>query len=255
MRFFPLITFRWQTLTAAGVIALALLAPSLEAAPKSKKPTTSKSKAHPKPFPGGPAAMAERFHQEMSAHMQEAASARRQAQAEGRRLPLPFPPPFPFAPGEMQDRGHAPVPREDTDRPRYENPRPPVYRDDRQLRVPPDGDDYQFQPDPYTEPFPERYEEYPEGIRPAPEPAPPSRSREADRPRYTPPTPSNPPRQEPPRLEHRDLPVARPVPGQDGFVTIDGYPTPIDVRGIAPGTPVEVPDPSNPDETIQFRVP
>jgi hypothetical protein len=52
-----------------------------------------------------------------------------------------------------------------------------------------------------------------------------------------------------------DLPYAKPVPGRDGYVTLDGYPAPIDVRGIAPGTAVEIPDPDNPNSTIQFRVP
>ncbi len=54
------------------------------------------------------------------------------------------------------------------------------------------------------------------------------------------------------------LPLAVPVPGKAGYVTL---PPPytnspeIDVRGIAPGTPVEIPDGSSPGDTIQFRVP
>jgi hypothetical protein len=45
------------------------------------------------------------------------------------------------------------------------------------------------------------------------------------------------------------------VPGKVGFVTVSTYSGEIDVRGIAPGTPVEIPDPSDASKTIQFRVP
>ena len=53
------------------------------------------------------------------------------------------------------------------------------------------------------------------------------------------------------------LPFAKPIPGQTGFVRLDGRAElpDIDVRGLSPGTPVEVPDPASPGTTIQFRVP
>jgi len=54
-----------------------------------------------------------------------------------------------------------------------------------------------------------------------------------------------------------NLPYASPVPGRSGFVTLKSHPNlpEIDVTGIAPGTPVEIPNPSKPGDTIQFRVP
>jgi hypothetical protein len=55
--------------------------------------------------------------------------------------------------------------------------------------------------------------------------------------------------------EFANLPFAKPVPGKVGFVTLSTYGGEIDVRGIAPGTPVEIPDPSDSNKTIQFRVP
>jgi len=54
------------------------------------------------------------------------------------------------------------------------------------------------------------------------------------------------------------LPFGRPVSGKPGYVTLPGESRnlpEIDVRGIAPGTPVEIPDPNVPGATIQFRVP
>ncbi len=53
------------------------------------------------------------------------------------------------------------------------------------------------------------------------------------------------------------LPFAQPVPGRSGYVKLSDHPNlpEIDVRGIAPGTPVEVPDPGQSGNTIQFRVP
>ena len=55
-----------------------------------------------------------------------------------------------------------------------------------------------------------------------------------------------------------NLPFAVPVPGKAGYVNLPaphtGLPE-IDVRGIEPGTPVEIPDPNNAGATIQFRVP
>lgn len=58
--------------------------------------------------------------------------------------------------------------------------------------------------------------------------------------------------------EFNHLPFAIPVPGKAGYVTLPGpgagLPQ-IDVRGIAPGTPVEIPDPKKSGSTIQFRVP
>jgi len=55
--------------------------------------------------------------------------------------------------------------------------------------------------------------------------------------------------------EFANLPFAKPVPGKVGFVTLSTYSAEIDVRGIAPGTPVEIPDPRDASKTIQFRVP
>tara|TARA_R110002096_G_scaffold42144_38_gene113889 strand:+ start:3946 stop:4626 length:681 start_codon:yes stop_codon:yes gene_type:complete len=54
------------------------------------------------------------------------------------------------------------------------------------------------------------------------------------------------------------LPMAVPVPGKSGYVSLPAPYTnspEIDVRGIPPGTPVEIPDSNNPGKTIQFRVP
>jgi hypothetical protein len=53
------------------------------------------------------------------------------------------------------------------------------------------------------------------------------------------------------------LPYAQPLAGKTGYVRLPSRPElpEIDVRGIAPGTPVEVPDPAQPGQTIQFRVP
>lgn len=60
----------------------------------------------------------------------------------------------------------------------------------------------------------------------------------------------------PPSL--KSYPFGKPVPGKSGFVTLssphDGLGE-IDVRGIAPGTPVEIPDPTKPGKKIYFRVP
>lgn len=58
--------------------------------------------------------------------------------------------------------------------------------------------------------------------------------------------------------EFDHLPYGVPVPGKAGYVTLGGAHSglpEIDVRGIAPGTPVEIPDPGAPGATIQFRVP
>jgi hypothetical protein len=55
--------------------------------------------------------------------------------------------------------------------------------------------------------------------------------------------------------EFANLPYAKPVPGKVGFVTVSSYKGDIDVRGIAPGTPVVIPDPGDSSKTIQFRVP
>ncbi len=66
-------------------------------------------------------------------------------------------------------------------------------------------------------------------------------------------TPPAPPKPE--ASEFANLPFAKPVPGKVGFVTVSTYSGEIDVRGIAPGTPVEIPDPSDGTKTIQFRVP
>jgi len=56
----------------------------------------------------------------------------------------------------------------------------------------------------------------------------------------------------------KSYPFGKPVPGKSGFVTLasphDGLGE-IDVRGIAPGTPVEIPDPTKPGKKIYFRVP
>jgi len=56
----------------------------------------------------------------------------------------------------------------------------------------------------------------------------------------------------------KSYPFGKPVPGKGGFVTLpsphDGLGE-IDVRGIAPGTPVEIPDPTKPGKKIYFRVP
>ena len=74
-----------------------------------------------------------------------------------------------------------------------------------------------------------------------------------------PPKSANPPRkkQSTSTPDYTHLPFAVPVPGRVGYVTLQGrndLPE-IDVRGIAPGTPVEIPDPTNTGRTIQFRVP
>lgn len=58
--------------------------------------------------------------------------------------------------------------------------------------------------------------------------------------------------------DYDHLPVATPVPGKAGFVTLPGNHAglpEIDVRGIDSGTAAEIPDPSIPGSTIQFRVP
>jgi hypothetical protein len=54
-----------------------------------------------------------------------------------------------------------------------------------------------------------------------------------------------------------NLPYGVPVKGKKGFVTLEAHANlpEIDVRGIAPGTPVEFPDPRDPSQIIQFRVP
>ena len=54
------------------------------------------------------------------------------------------------------------------------------------------------------------------------------------------------------------LPYASPVPGKPGFVSLSidsGLIPEIDVRGIAPGTPVEIPHPTKAGQTIKFKVP
>lgn len=68
------------------------------------------------------------------------------------------------------------------------------------------------------------------------------------------------PPEDPPKAhaEMELLPFGEPVPGKPGFVTLTGnhrnLPL-IDVRGIASGTPVEIPDPDKPGGSIRFRVP
>ncbi len=56
----------------------------------------------------------------------------------------------------------------------------------------------------------------------------------------------------------KSYPFGKPVPGKGGFVTLpsphDGLGE-VDVRGIAPGTAVEIPDPTKPGKKIYFRVP
>jgi hypothetical protein len=71
----------------------------------------------------------------------------------------------------------------------------------------------------------------------------------------TPPASTAPPA--PPKADDpfAHLPFAKPVPGKVGFVTLSDYDGEIDVRGIAPGTPVEIPHPADETKTIQFRVP
>lgn len=60
-----------------------------------------------------------------------------------------------------------------------------------------------------------------------------------------------------PANDFSHLPFAVPVPGKAGYVTLPGHQglPEIDVRGMAPGTPVEIPNPAQPGKTIQFRVP
>lgn len=58
--------------------------------------------------------------------------------------------------------------------------------------------------------------------------------------------------------DYDHLPIATPVPGKAGFVTLPGKHSSlpeIDVRGIDSGTAAEIPDPNIPGSTIQFRVP
>lgn len=61
-----------------------------------------------------------------------------------------------------------------------------------------------------------------------------------------------------PPSQLKSYPFGKPVPGKGGFVTLpaphDGLGE-VDVRGIAPGTPVEIPDPTKPGKKIYFRVP
>jgi len=61
----------------------------------------------------------------------------------------------------------------------------------------------------------------------------------------------------PPR-DLKSYPFGNPVPGKSGFVTLpsphDGLGE-IDVLGIAPGTKVEIDDPTKPGKKIYFRVP
>jgi hypothetical protein len=61
----------------------------------------------------------------------------------------------------------------------------------------------------------------------------------------------------PPSDQFSHLPFAVPVPGKAGYVKLPGHAglPEIDVRGMAPGTPVEIPNPAQPGKTIQFRVP
>ena len=62
---------------------------------------------------------------------------------------------------------------------------------------------------------------------------------------------------EPPPDPLASLAYGKPVKGKKGFVTLEEHPNlpEIDVRGIAPGTPVEFPDPRDANKIIQFRVP
>jgi hypothetical protein len=284
MRISPLLRFRCLLRAVAGTLLIALLVPGVQAEPKSKKPGKSKatkSKVQSKPFPPGPAAMAERMHEAMSAHMQAMAGAARQAEAEGPFSRLPFPPPLPFANSRETVSSHYEEPRQPRYRePEFEpSPAPRVYPDERRMepyadrQIPPYAEEevpYGPYQSPRSEPYPygPYYEENPERIYPGPQPAPerypaaPPRSRETPRPPVESPRPPAPaPHREPHRdsgpvhPDGLDLPYATPVPGTVGFVTIDGYPTQIDVRGIAPGTAVEIPDPNHPDGSIQFRVP
>jgi len=67
-----------------------------------------------------------------------------------------------------------------------------------------------------------------------------------------------PSREQPVPLRPGELPYALPVTGRTGFARMPGHPglPEIDVRGILPGTPAEIPDPAGKaGETIQFRVP
>jgi len=58
-------------------------------------------------------------------------------------------------------------------------------------------------------------------------------------------------------LAPNELPLALPSPGRIGFAKLPGHPDlpELDVRGIIPGTSVEIPNPGSPGQTIQFRVP
>ncbi len=60
-----------------------------------------------------------------------------------------------------------------------------------------------------------------------------------------------------PQEDFRNLPFAIPVPGKSGYVSLPNRSDlpEIDVRGIAPGTPVEIQDPNRSGDTIQFKVP
>ncbi|MEO0448189.1 MAG: hypothetical protein AAF191_19145, partial [Verrucomicrobiota bacterium] len=119
------------------------------------------------------------------------------------------------------------VPREETRRPEL-------------LPVP------QSERPPFTSPSTPRHEQ--PSTAPLPESAPAPRSAPPATPPPAPPVAPNP---------YDELPIGVPVPGKKGFVILEEHPDlpEIDVRGIAPGTPVEFPDPRNPSETIQFRVP
>lgn len=73
-------------------------------------------------------------------------------------------------------------------------------------------------------------------------------------------TPLNQPPREPAiaaPLAANELPLALPSPGRIGFAKLPGHPElpEMDVRGIIPGTSVEIPNPGSPGQTIQFRVP
>ncbi len=66
------------------------------------------------------------------------------------------------------------------------------------------------------------------------------------------------PASQPKTFSPSDLPFADPIPGKEGYVTLpkgNPYRGEIDVRGMSSGTPVEIPDPNKPGETVQFRVP
>lgn len=71
------------------------------------------------------------------------------------------------------------------------------------------------------------------------------------------PSASNPPAPSRVVSTEAEHPFATPVPGRSGYVKLPGrehFPD-VDVRGIAPGTSIDVPDPEQPGGSIGFRVP